>query len=100
MNQSETQNNEVCLEVLKALAHPIRMRIVEMLAFDRKEFTVGEMQEILGEEQAVVSHQLGVLKSRGIVSFRKDGRSRIYALANDRYRKLIQSIKECAKSQE
>jgi len=94
INQSNTDN---CLEVLKALAHPIRIRIVELLVFDKEEFAVGEIQEELGEEQAVVSHQLGVLKTRGVVKFRKDGRSRLYSIADDRYRKLVETIYKCSK---
>ena len=97
MNEVKNKSTEMCLEVLKALAHPIRIRIVELLVFDKDEFAVGELQEELGEEQAVISHQLGVLKTRGVVKFRKDGRSRLYSIADDRYRNLVQTIYKCSK---
>lgn len=97
MSATKRNTTEVCLDVLKALAHPIRIRIVELLVFEKDEFAVGELQELLGEEQAVISHQLGVLKSRGVVKFRKDGRSRLYSIAGERYRVLVKTIYKCSK---
>src|SRR5262245_2854247 len=62
----------------KALAHPLRIRILEVLV--RGERTVQELQEILRLEQPVVSQQLAVLRTGGIVVGRKQGVSVRYAV--------------------
>jgi DNA-binding transcriptional ArsR family regulator len=55
----------------KALAHPVRIRILEVLV--RGERSVQELQEALGLGQPVVSQQLGVLRTNRIVVGRKEG---------------------------
>jgi DNA-binding transcriptional ArsR family regulator len=62
----------------KALAHPVRIRILEVLV--RGERSVQELQEALGLEQPVVSQQLSVLRARYIVIGRKKGNSVRYAV--------------------
>jgi ArsR family transcriptional regulator len=55
----------------KALAHPVRIRMLEVLV--RGERSVQELQETLGLEQPVVSQQLGVLRTSNIVVGQKEG---------------------------
>lgn len=62
----------------RALAHPIRIRILELLV--RGERTVQELQQELGVEQPVVSQQLAVLRASNIVSGTKEGVSVRYAV--------------------
>ncbi|MGH8929725.1 MAG: ArsR/SmtB family transcription factor [Egibacteraceae bacterium] len=50
---------------LKALAEPLRWRIVELLA--REELCVCHLVEELGVAQPLVSHHLGVLRRAGLV---------------------------------
>jgi DNA-binding transcriptional ArsR family regulator len=61
-----------------ALAHPTRIRILEVLV--RRDRTVQELQEQLTLDQPVVSQQLAVLRHQGIVSAQKEGSSVRYAL--------------------
>ena len=62
-------------EVLKALGHPIRIRIIALLC--EGECTVGAMAEALGATQPVVSQQLRILRLRDLVSVtRVDGFAR------------------------
>jgi ArsR family transcriptional regulator len=65
-------------QFFRALAHPTRIRILEVLV--RRERTVQELQEQLTLDQPVVSQQLAVLRHQGIVSARKEGSSVRYAL--------------------
>lgn len=60
-------------EFFRALAHPIRIRILEVLL--QGERSVQELQEILELEQPVVSQQLAVLRTKDIVTGRKEGTS-------------------------
>jgi DNA-binding transcriptional ArsR family regulator len=58
-------------EFFKALAHPIRIRILEILV--RGERGVHELQEALGLDQPTVSQHLAVLRAKNIVEARKAG---------------------------
>jgi DNA-binding transcriptional ArsR family regulator len=62
----------------RALAHPTRISILEVLA--RGERTVSELQEVLALEQPIVSQQLAVLRNQGIVAAEKEGLVVRYAL--------------------
>jgi ArsR family transcriptional regulator len=55
----------------KALAHPTRIRILEILV--RGGRTVYELQEALALDQPSVSQQLAVLRNQGVVSAEKEG---------------------------
>jgi ArsR family transcriptional regulator len=62
----------------RALAHPTRIRILEILV--RGGRTVQQLQDDLAVGQPVVSQQLAVLRSQGIVRAQKEGVSVRYAL--------------------
>jgi DNA-binding transcriptional ArsR family regulator len=65
-------------QFFRALAHPARIRILEILV--RGGRTVQELQEALALDQPLVSQQLAVLRNQGIVSAQKEGSSVRYAL--------------------
>jgi len=62
----------------RALAHPIRIRILELLV--RGDRSVQELQDALSLEQPIVSQQLAVLRSNNIVSGKKEGVSVRYSV--------------------
>jgi DNA-binding transcriptional ArsR family regulator len=62
----------------RALAHPVRIRILELLVTGER--SVQELQEALGLDQPVVSQQLAVLRSTNIVAGRKEGVSVRYSV--------------------
>src|SRR5216684_3761539 len=65
--------------VFQALAHPTRIAIVELLR-DEGEVPVSRIHERLGLEQANASQHLSVLRSKQIVTGRKDGNQVFYSL--------------------
>ena len=65
-------------EFFRALAHPIRIEILEVLL--QGERSVHELQEILDVDQPVVSQQLAVLRAKHIVAGRKEGTSVRYVV--------------------
>jgi ArsR family transcriptional regulator len=69
---------EAKAEMFRALAHPARVRVLEVLA--EGEHSVGEMQPLVGIESSHLSQQLAVLRRAGLVSTRKDGTTVIYSL--------------------
>lgn len=83
--------SEVKAELFKALAHPARVRALEVLATGER--TVGELQPLVGIESSHLSQQLGVLRRAGLVATRKEGSSVVYALKDP----LVSDLLEVAK---
>jgi DNA-binding transcriptional ArsR family regulator len=76
----------------RALAHPVRIRILELLVKDDR--SVQELQEILGLEQPVVSQQLAILRANNIVSGRKEGVSVRYAVRDPLIGTLLDTARQ------
>lgn len=72
--------SEVKAELFKALGHPARIRVLEVLS--EGEHSVSDLQPLVGIESSHLSQQLGVLRRAGIVTSRKEGASVIYSLAD------------------
>ncbi|MFN8037627.1 MAG: metalloregulator ArsR/SmtB family transcription factor [Acidimicrobiales bacterium] len=70
--------SEIKAELFKALAHPARVRALEVLT--EGERSVSELQPLVGIESSHLSQQLGVLRRAGLVTTRKEGSAVIYAL--------------------
>lgn len=70
---------DVRANVFKALAHPTRLKIIELLG-DHDEICVCDIARKLSIEQPTISKHLSVLKNAGIVSNRKDGLMVLYKL--------------------
>ena len=78
-------------EFFKALAHPIRIRILDSLRGGEK--GVNELSEALQIEQANVSQQLAVLRVRNIVVGRKSGSNVYYSVSDKTIFKLLDVAK-------
>jgi DNA-binding transcriptional ArsR family regulator len=78
MPPSSDSLQEFKAEFFRALAHPVRIRILEALV--RGERTVGELQRELGLEQAIVSQQLAILRAKNVVAPRKHGTTVYYSM--------------------
>ncbi|MBI2216294.1 MAG: helix-turn-helix transcriptional regulator [Candidatus Rokubacteria bacterium] len=74
-------------DFFKALAHPLRIRVLELLRAGEK--SVQELQQALGVDQSTVSQQLAVLRRQSIVSARKEGTSVRYAVRDRRVSDLL-----------
>jgi DNA-binding transcriptional ArsR family regulator len=88
---SETEHGA---EMLKALGHPMRLVIVTLIA-EHKVCTVREIQEALGLEQAVVSQQLAILKSRDVLVCEREGKNSVYSLKYPCISGIIDCLKQC-----
>lgn len=78
-------------DFFKALAHPMRIQILEALCTGDK--TVNELQTIVGSEGSAVSQQLSILRNKNVVQGMKEGTSVIYSLRDP----LIQDLLAVAK---
>ena len=81
-------------EMLKALSHPIRLRVVALLC--GRDFHVNELTERLGVEQALVSQHLRILRMAGVVQAERKGGFARYTLKEPRMRQLIACIEGCS----
>jgi ArsR family transcriptional regulator len=80
-------------EVLKAVAHPLRLRIVASLC--EGETHVGALAERLGARQAIVSQQLRILRSHGLVAATRTGGYARYRLVEKNLRGLVRCMENC-----
>lgn len=81
-------------EALRTLAHPLRLRIVDLLM--RKRHSVGDLAETLGEPQAVVSQHLAQLRARGVLDVHREGRSAFYFVIHPAAENVIRCIRKHA----
>ena len=86
----EEDTLEKMAETLKAIAHPVRLQIVNILM--NGERSVGELVRTLGTKQSLTSQQLSILKSRGVLKSRRNGNVVFYSLQNNGIKNIMASI--------
>ncbi|MFB9760427.1 ArsR/SmtB family transcription factor, partial [Ectobacillus funiculus] len=74
-------------DFFKALAHPLRIRILEILGEGEK--SVNEIQSILNSDGSAVSQQLSVLRAKNIVVGTKNGKQVMYSLRDPMITNLL-----------
>lgn len=77
-------------EILKAVAHPVRLQIIELL--ETKEMCVGDIVTTLGVKQSVTSQQLNMMKDKGVLNCRRDGVKVYYRIENKDVIKLLYCV--------
>lgn len=90
---------EQAASVLRVLAHPHRLKIVELLCNQR--YAVGELAEQLDLPPNAVSQHLNQMKDRGILEVTRDGRTAYYKVVNPNAKNVITCIRRhgCGKPQ-
>jgi ArsR family transcriptional regulator len=83
--------SEVKAELFRALAHPARIRALEVLADGER--SVGDLQPLVGIESSHLSQQLAVLRRAGVVTTRREGTSVIYAVRDPAVVDLLAAAK-------
>ena len=83
-------------EVLKAVAHPVRLQIVELL--ETREMCVGDIVAAVGGKQAITSQQLNMMKDKGVLNCRRDGVKVYYRIENKNVIKLLDCIYDHCKT--
>ncbi len=77
---------------LKAISHEGRLMILCHLVSGEKSVT--ELEELLSARQAAVSQQLSRLRLEGLVVPRREGKAIYYRLADDRPRRMLETVYE------
>lgn len=86
MNPNHKFNAEslaLSAEVLRALAHPLRMRILKFID-QEKEINVNRIYSGLGLEQSITSQHLSILRNAGLVETQRHGKYIHYRLSYDK----------------
>lgn len=78
-------------EVFKALGHPVRIRILELLR--EGEQSVSGLSETLGIEMSTASQHLAILRGRGLVSGRKEGTTVFYTVVDPQVFDLLDTAR-------
>ncbi len=79
-------------EFFKALGHPLRIRVLELLSAGEQ--SVADILVAVGVEQPHLSQQLGVLRRAGLVATRREGPNVVYALADERVAEVLAVSKQ------
>jgi DNA-binding transcriptional ArsR family regulator len=77
-------------ECLKTLAHPHRLRMVQMVLRDR--YTVGELAEACGIPSHMASEHLRLMQRCGLLKSEKDGRKAYYGIAEPHLANIMACI--------
>jgi DNA-binding transcriptional ArsR family regulator len=85
---------ELAANMLKAIAHPMRIVILKYLE-GGKRLTVTEIHELLNIEQSTTSHHLGILKDKGVLCSKREGKNTYYYLKHDVLSKIVDCVESC-----
>ena len=91
MDQAEKTKYESRAKVLKALAHPARLKLIDVLS-EHDEVCVCELTDVIGTDMSTVSRHLSQLKNAGIVESEKHGQMVFYRLKVKCLTKLFNCI--------
>jgi len=91
----DLQKLELAASKLRAMAHPMRIAIIDLLTANKK-LTVTEIYERLNIEQASASHHLNILKNKGLLESKRNGKMIYYSLKTNVLANVIDCINQCA----
>jgi DNA-binding transcriptional ArsR family regulator len=94
INNLTTDQLEKAANMLKAIAHPMRIAILSFLE-EGKKLTVTEIHELLNIEQSTTSHHLGILKDKGVLSSKREGKNTYYFLKHNNLRQIVDCVSKC-----
>jgi DNA-binding transcriptional ArsR family regulator len=80
--------------VLKAVAHPVRIGIIDLLD-QRNDISVNELCELLNCEQSLISHHLTKMRDKGILEAKREGKNIYYSLTDKTITNIIECINDC-----
>jgi DNA-binding transcriptional ArsR family regulator len=79
---------------LRAIAHPMRIAIIGLLE-DKSKMNVTEIYETLKIEQASASHHLNILKNKGVLASKREGKNTFYFLRHSTLSQIIECLEKC-----
>ncbi len=92
LNPREDEDTTLTANALKAMAHPLRWKI--LCSLGNNELSVGEIVERTGTTQSNISQHLEQLRNKNIVVARKEANRIYYRIRNDQLLDLIGIMRE------
>lgn len=86
------QDIERAAEAIKAIAHPLRLKILCLLG--EQEIPVQDIVEQCGTSQSNISQHLAILRDKGVLSTRKEANFVFYRINDPRTLKLVSLMRE------
>ena len=85
---------EIAASMLKAMAHPMRIAILKHLE-GGKRLTVTQIHELLKIEQSTTSHHLGILRDKGVLCSKREGKNTFYFLKYEILSQIVDCLATC-----
>ncbi len=85
---------ERAANMLKAIAHPMRIAIMSLLEKDEK-LSVTDIHQSLNIEQSTASHHLGILRDKGVLGAHREGKNTYYYLKHENLKGILNCISHC-----
>lgn len=92
--ETKVQNLEKAAFILKTIAHPTRLAIIDLLD-EHQQLPVNEVCRLLDTEQSVISHHLINMRTRGLLKASKSGNSVLYSLKEQNLTKIMNCVNNC-----
>lgn len=90
--EQEAKSLEAAAECLKTLAHPVRLRMLQMLL--TSQYRVGELAQACGIAPHLASEHLRLLQRCGFLAADRDGRSTYYRVIDTHIASLLACLKD------
>lgn len=84
---------EYMAPIIRNVAHPMRLRILDYLAQEGEPRSVSDIMTAAEARQALISQQLRILKDQGVLSAKREGCFVLYAIANPSVLHLLECIR-------
>ncbi|HKK87382.1 MAG TPA: metalloregulator ArsR/SmtB family transcription factor [Saprospiraceae bacterium] len=88
INQDKLQ---VSSEILRALAHPLRIKILGFID-QHDELNVNKIYNTLRLEQSITSQHLRIMRNAGIVHAKRDGKYMYYSINYDKIEQVVHAV--------
>lgn len=82
------------INMLKVIAHPARLAIVDLLS-EKGKMSVMEVQAALGIEQAIASQHLTLMEDKGVITAEKVGRNKFVSLRFPHMKHIVDCLEGC-----
>jgi DNA-binding transcriptional ArsR family regulator len=94
IKQLDANKLELAANMLKAIAHPMRIAILKHLEGGKK-LSVTEIHVLLGIEQSTTSHHLGILRDKGVLCSKREGKNTFYYLKFNILSQIVDCLETC-----
>ena len=92
MNDIDVKELKSASNVLRAITHPLRMKILDFIS-KNEPVNVSVIYKKLNLEQSVTSSHLSILRKDGFLITSRDGKKIYYSVNNERIDQVLNSIK-------